>query len=72
MGQGLESQIGLTIDSSQCKEKNDYYRIFKTLLGGRPEARIGSWVRLTIDSSQHKDKNDYYHNFKTFQGSTWG
>jgi len=62
----------LTINSGQYKDKSYYYHIFKTLLGSRPEVRLGSRVGLTIDSSQHKDKNNYYHNFKILQGSTWG
>ena len=55
----------MIIDTSQYKDKNDYYHSFKTLLGGQFKARLGSWVRLIIDPSQHKDKNNYCYNFKT-------
>jgi hypothetical protein len=41
MGQGLGSQIGLTIDSGQCKDKNNYYCIFKNLLGVDPRQGLG-------------------------------
>jgi hypothetical protein len=53
------------INLGQYKNKNDYYHSFKTLFGGRPEAKIGSRVVLTIDPYQHKDTDDYYYSFKT-------
>ena len=52
-------------------DKNSYYYIFKTLLGGRLEAKPESWVGLVIDPSQNK-KNCYYHNFKIRLGDQPG
>ena len=43
------SQVGLTINSSQCKDKNKYFYSFKTQLEGQPEVKLRLWVVLTID-----------------------
>jgi hypothetical protein len=52
----LRSQVGLTIDPSQYKDKNIYYHNFKTLLGDWTKTKFGSWAKLTVDWSKHKDK----------------
>jgi hypothetical protein len=57
------SQVGLTIDMSQHKNKNGYYYNFKIQLGSWHEAMSQSQSKLIIDSSQYKDKNGYQHSF---------
>jgi hypothetical protein len=59
-----KSQVGLTIDLDQHKDKDSYYHSLKTVLGGRLGARLKSWAKLTINPSQCKDKKSYYHSFK--------
>ena len=60
----LGSQVGLNIDSGQCKDESGYYYNFKTRLGGHPRARFGSCIE-TVNSGQHKNKNCYYYSFRT-------